>query len=998
MELYLSTDAELTPPDPSTPSTGMQGDQMPIGYVNLDQPLHAGQCVTKSVNASAQLPMEAQGDGAYYLAAIVDTNHAEMELREDNNVHVSGLIGVGYQADLVVSEVSGPASADYGQPFTASVKVCNQGTAPADSSFSRPRLELFLSMDTELTLPSPGQPYPSMARDQILVGSVELDQPLAPGQCVTKSVPATAVRPEAAQGDGAYYLVAAIDPHQAQTELREDNNVRVGGLMGVGYRPDLVVTSLSAPANVDPSQSFTASVKVCNQGTSTTNGGAYYGPRLELLLSVDDELTLPSPGQPYPSPGMQDEQRTIAQVELDQPLAPGQCVTKSLSATAGPVPGSQNEGTFYLAAVIDTLQVEQELREDNNAHVGGRVGVGFGSDLVVSEVSAPPSVEHGNSFTASVKVCNQGTTPSNGSSYYGPRVELFLSVDDELTLPSPGQPYPPPGPQEQMPIGYVELNQSLQPGQCVTASVPANAYPPGPGMGDGAYYLAAAVDTFNNELELREENNVLVSGLIGVGYRPDLVVSELSAPANVEHGQNFTASVKVCNQGTTPTGGYYGPRVDLFLSMDAELTLPSPGQPSPPAMTQDQMPIGYVELSQPLAPGQCVTESVPAHAMLPPAAQGEGTYYLAAAVDTLHYEQELREDNNVHVSGLLGVGSQPDLVASELSAPPSVWNGESFTASVKVCNQGTTPTNGSYYGPRVELFLSMDTELTLPSPGQPLPPGSMDDQRQIGYVELNQPLAPGQCVTVSVPAHASLPTAAQGDGAYYLVAALDTFNNEQELREDNNVHVGGLMGVGYQPDLVVTEVSAPASLRTWMSTPTTVKVCNQGTINSPGPTSLIVMLSMDAQLTTPAPGGPMPTTQTPIGGAEVEPLAAGQCVTKDVSVYVSPPPGFQIPGSYHLGAIIDELGSVQELREDNNTRVERTVELTHYSLGKVTGTREGVPRVPVRGPARARGPTGRADPGSSLLAGGPGHGLPGEAPGRVRLFLPRDPAHPDGIP
>ena len=44
-----------------------------------------------------------QGDGAYYLAAAIDTTHAEMELREDNNVHVSGLVGVGHSSDLVVT-------------------------------------------------------------------------------------------------------------------------------------------------------------------------------------------------------------------------------------------------------------------------------------------------------------------------------------------------------------------------------------------------------------------------------------------------------------------------------------------------------------------------------------------------------------------------------------------------------------------------------------------------------------------------------------------------------------------------------------------------------------------------------------------------------------------------------------------------------------------------------------------------------------------------------
>ncbi|HYO59894.1 MAG TPA: hypothetical protein VEU50_44760, partial [Archangium sp.] len=73
--------------------------------------------------------------------------------------------------DLVVKEVRGPASVGNGQGFTASVKVCNQGTV---TGYSSPRVELFLSMDAELTLPDPGKPSPGTPTDQVSIGSVEL--------------------------------------------------------------------------------------------------------------------------------------------------------------------------------------------------------------------------------------------------------------------------------------------------------------------------------------------------------------------------------------------------------------------------------------------------------------------------------------------------------------------------------------------------------------------------------------------------------------------------------------------------------------------------------------------------------------------------------------------------------------------------------------------------------------------------------------------------------
>jgi|GEM_PF-992561 len=928
VELFLSMDTQLTLPEPSMPYPGTPMDQVSIGSVELDQPLNPGRCVTKSVPAYASLPPAAEVDGTYYLVAVVDTDHAVQELREDNNVHVSGTVGVGHRPDLVVSEVSAPASLGHGQSFTASVKVCNQGTTPANSGASSygPRVELFLSMDTELTLPGSSMPpSPSMPTDQQSLGYVELNQPLYPGQCVTRNVSAYATLPPQAGDDTAYYLVAAVDTTHAEQELREDNNVLVSGLVGVGYRPDLVVTAVSGPASIAPGQGFTASVDVCNQGTRPTMRSS----RLELFLSMDTEV---APPEPYmPSPGLENEQLPIGFVDLNQPLAPGQCVTKSVPASAQLPYGAPINSALYLAAIVDTARMEQELREDNNVHVGGLMGVGHRPDLVVTGVSAPASAGLGESFTASVTVCNQGMSPTYGGSYYGggSAVELFLSTDTELTLPSSTSPST--GMEsDQMPIGYVQLEQALPPGQCVTRSVSASAQLPPDAQGDGAYYLAAAVDTNHAEQELREDNNVLVSGLMGVGNRSDLVVTGVNAPASVTHGQSFTASVKVCNQGKSPSygGASYGPGVELFLSMDTELSPPSPGTPSPVPGTQlDQVSIGYLEVGQPLSPGECVTKDVPAHAALPPATQPDGAYYLVAAVDTTGMEQELREDNNVHVGGPLGVGYRADLVVTEVSAPASVEHGQPFTASVKVCNQGTTPLQGYAGAPRVELLLSMDATVSMPSMSSP-PPGMPMDQLSIGFVDLTEPLNPAQCVTKAVPAYASLPPAAQGDGAYYLAAAIDTGHAEQELREDNNVHVKGLMGVGSRPDLVVTEVNGPASVHHGQAFTASVKVCNQGTVPSMDTAWLMVLLSTDAQLSLPNPGSPPPADQMMIGGIDVAPLPAGQCVTKDIPAYASLPAGAPAPGVFHLGAIIDTDRWVQELREDNNIRAETTLEVT----------------------------------------------------------------------
>ncbi|WNG42244.1 hypothetical protein F0U61_32005 [Archangium violaceum] len=280
----------------------------------------------------------------------------------------------------------------------------------------------------------------------------------------------------------------------------------------------------------------------------------------------------------------------------------------------------------------------------------------------------------------------------------------------------------------------------------------------------------------------------------------------------------------------------------------------------------------------------------------------------------------------------MGVGNRSDLVVSEVSGPVSLEHGQNFMATVKVCNQGTESSSSSYYSrPHVELYLSMDTTLELPSPGSPYPsPGMPRDQMFIGSVELEQSLAPAQCVTLSVPASAVLPQEAQGDGAYYLAAAVDTKWVEQELREDNNSRMGDLVGVGYRPDLVVSEVSGPVSVANGHAFTATVKVCNQGTVPTAQQVWLEVFLSQDADLSVMNPGEPPHDDQRSVGGIEVEPLDVGQCVTRDVPAWADLPYAAPEPGVFHLGAIVDSNSWLQELREDNNTRATSTLEVTSH--------------------------------------------------------------------
>jgi hypothetical protein len=817
-------------------------EDMPLAPVPVGQ-LYPGQCVTKQVQAHANVPQE----GLWYLGAAIEvsSNSYPQELRTDNNARASDSpMGVGNGPDYVVKSVSGPANVQPGQPFTASVTVCNEGT-DSGNTFAH----LLLSADRNIQLPF-NQPYP----EDVPLAPVDVGH-LSPGQCVTKQVQASANVPQ----EGVWYLGAAIEvPSYGQQELRTDNNARASDSpMGVGYKPDYAVKAVSGPAGVQPGQSFTASVTVCNEGTDSGNTFAH------LVLSRDTNIQLPF-NQPYP------EDMPLAPVDVGH-LYPGQCVTKQVQAHAN-VP---QEGLWYLGAAIEVPPYgQQELRTDNNALASqSPMGIGFYPDFVVKAVSGPANVRPGDSFPVSVKVCNEGTEPGT------PYAHLVLSADTNIESPI-NQPYV-----VDYPLGMVPVGE-LSPGQCVTQQVQAHAET----WHEGVWYLGAVIESNSSyPQELRTDNNTRASDSpLGIGNLPDYVVKAVSGPANVQQGQSFTAAVTVCNAGTEPGNTF----AHLVLSADRNIQLPF-NQPYPEDMLLAPVPVGQ------LYPGQCVTKQVQAHANVPQ----NGVWYLGAAIEvsSTSYPQELRTDNNARASDSpMGVGNGPDYVVKSVKGPASVKPGDPFTTLVTVCNEGTD--SGSTHA---HLVLSQDRNIRLPF-NQPYP-----EDVPLAPVNVG-PLYPGQCVTKQVQANANVPQ----EGVWYLGAAIEVPSyGPQELRTDNNARASDEpVGVGYKPDYVVQSVSGPASVKPGDPLMVTVKLCNQGT--EPGMPNAHLLLSEDTNIQLPF-NQPYPPEDMPLAPVNVGPLSPGQCGTKQLSVSAQAPHD----GAWYLGVVIDAPpSSSNELRTDNNTR------------------------------------------------------------------------------
>jgi subtilase family serine protease len=438
------------------------------------------------------------------------------------------------------------------------------------------------------------------------------------------------------------------------------------------------------------------------------------------------------------------------------------------------------------------------------------------------------------------------TACNQGVASAGSTVELRLSTDSLITSTDPLVGSAPTG--------------MLHPKQCATLQVrtrPAR-------VADGLWYVGAVVDPDSSVSEGVETNNTRLSTPMAFGSGPDLQVSTVSAPASLSPAARFETAVTVCNPGTASASA----TVEVYLSKDTDVSTSDTLVGSSPTKT--------------LEPGQCAALTVPSSVNVP-----EGQWYAAARVGRIHGAPELVESNNTLIASQMTlVGSAPDFTLTEVSGPASLSSTGSLTLTATVCNQGTQGGSTSVQG-----YLSKDTVIT----GEDVLVGSAS----VSHLE------PGQCAPVSITGPASVTS-----GQWYLAASVDSAPGVAELLETNNTRLGHRAAAGDRPDLIVAEVSGPASVASGQPVSATATVCNQGTSSSVA-SSAALYLSRDVTIN---------TADVLLGGAALPELRAGECAPVKLSgaAHVA-------EGSWHLGVIADNGSGVPELLENNNTRASSLV-------------------------------------------------------------------------
>jgi subtilase family serine protease len=750
-------------------------------------PLQPGTQNGYTKTASVRLPLNyTVTAGTYYVFVEADGLGNQLESNESNNLSSGQAITLSLPPlpDLVTGSIAAPASAYSGEKITVTWTDANQGNADIGGTAGYQGWTDYVYLASDAS----GSPAEKL-------GSYPFTGQLGQGQSVNRSQVVTLP----IDTDGPRWLVVVADAENQVFEYQhEDNNSAVSTqpiATHLSPFPNLKVAGVTAPSSAFSGQeTVTVEWTVTNTGTGPTSSPYWEdGVWLSVDMTVDSsDIFLGKAGNAsYLNAG--DSYASSLNVILPQRLS----------------------GDFHVLVMADYGNKVLELHhEDDNVTASALIDVKIPPlpDLQVDSVRGPTQAFSGQRVEVTWSVSNQGpgTTMEydwTDAVYLSSDTTLdssdyFLGTVDHHTLWGIYilQPQPDHSVQRVLTVtyddytdaynaiqpifatGYYELGivaaGNLAPGQSYYR--PAQAFVQLPVGVSGDFYFLVETDTKNQVYEAAfDANNTGASVLTPVHLTPppDLVVANVSAPADAVAGHPLTITYRETNAGATapPNSSWTD---SFYLS------------PTPQFDASTALHLGDRTHQGSLAAGAAEDDS--ATFTLPDGLSG--TFYAFVVADAPKAVFELDRTNNVggNAATTSIAARPPDLVATLDSAPASAAAGTAIRVAWTVTNQGTGDTVATNWGDT--LYLASDPLLSdavaldsFPHDGL-LGPGGSYAQSQLVILPLSV------------------------DGTYYLFVTTDTTGNVDEAdRENNNRSQPATIAIVRQAaDLQVTTVTADA--------------------------------------------------------------------------------------------------------------------------------------------------------------------------------------------
>ena len=589
----------------------------------------------------------------------------------NTNVGVSAVthIALTPAPDLVVTNVTIPPAAEEGTAINVSWTVANQGLGIANGNWT----------DT-VVLQQVGDANPGT-----VVGTFTFTGPLIAGQSYSRT--GQIVLP--LHITGAYNII--IVPNAGATVYEGANNGTGQAtstspiVVSAQPRPDLVVTSITAPATINAGAAASVSFVVTNVGSAGTNTALWTD---NVYLSLEAKVTSDS--------------ILISSLQNVTALTSGESYSNNATSFVVPL---RYAGNVYIIVETDAGSTVDEFPHDGNNITVQQIYVVPAplADLVVSKVAAPALAFPNNQVTVNFTVTNLGAGPTTLANF---AEQVWLDVDKQR--PNPG-------------LGDILLTEVQYNGgilatgagydQSITVTLPSNVV-------SGTYYLTVWVDPYETLIqsqlatninpddpnEIQNDNykagNSATGGTEIIGLPataiptplPDVAIVAVTADPTGQATQNFSFSWTVTNTGPgiAAAGGNTTWNDSVYLA----------NAPTLAAATNIWSLGSYAALSA-LNPGQSYTNAQTV--LLNPAARGTWLIVVTALSDNTNISSTTTGNAKTNVTG--GV---PDLVLSNIAVPASVNSGDPLTVSYTVTNTSATPIwSGTGYWSDV-IYISRD--------------------------------------------------------------------------------------------------------------------------------------------------------------------------------------------------------------------------------------------------------------------------------------------------
>ncbi|MBE9216279.1 carboxypeptidase regulatory-like domain-containing protein, partial [Plectonema cf. radiosum LEGE 06105] len=554
-----------------------------------------------SYDNSASFTLDNQLTGDYYVFVATDSSNNVFELDNNNNTAFDATpVTISSQpADLIVSEVISPTSAEAGKAIQVNWTVKNEGTG--NSIATSWNDQVILSVDTEV-----GNDDDIKLNWFTHEGLLDAEDSYNRNGLV--EIPFNLV--------GDYNLFVVTDVNNAVYEAAEDNNNSTAQPITITRQtPDLQVTEVTVNSATGLTvEDLTVNWTVQNLGAGQTNSNFWYD---KVYLSADENW---DSNDIY----LGDFRRTNVLAANEQYNA-----SKTFTVPFDAV------GDFYVIVRTDTgNQVLEASLENNNDRVSAdtitftanpnpdpdKVSTNlppqFSPDLVVNNVDAPTQGISGQSLDVSWTVSNQRYSTGTRSWYdvvYLSRDQVFDRKED-IYLGSRSQ-------------------SNLAAGDSYTVT---ESFDVSRGL-SGSYYVFVATDSGNNINEPGGElNNIAYDRnptQIILPAPADLVAGTITIPdpANGVPGQNATIGYTVENRGSEPVfGNWYD---SVYISADDKWDI------------NDSL-FAQVQVSESLENGESYSKTV--NAPLPGVLPGD--YHVIIRSDIRNNVPELDESNNLGAS------------------------------------------------------------------------------------------------------------------------------------------------------------------------------------------------------------------------------------------------------------------------------------------------------------------------------------------------------------